>query len=363
MKIGIITIFGNDNFGNKLQNYALIKILENKGCTVETFKNGDYRISQRLKKNIKKIIRTILNIKTYKRERYFLKFNKFLNYSKIKIDYNKGFSKNRINKLNSYDYFVYGSDQIWNCTFEGKTKLMQGIFTDKKKNISFAASIGLNSIPDDFIDIYMNIINNFSKISVREKKAKEILESIAKRNIKVIIDPTLLIGINDWDKVIKKPKKLNIKRKYILLYFLGDISSEKYNIIQSIANKYDCDIINMMDKKSRFYACGPSEFLYLEKNAFLICTDSFHSSAFAFLFNRPFIVYDREQKGIEKMNSRIENLVMTFSLEDRIYNTKKNIDDYLSYSYKKGYDKLKIERKKALNFIDDALGIEDDYFK
>lgn len=363
MKIGIITIYGNENFGNKLQNYALVKILENKGCTVETFINDDYNLFYQIKKNIKKIIYGILNIKTYKRERYFLKFNKYLNYSKIKIDYNKGVNKNKLYELNSYDYYVYGSDQIWNCTFEGKTKLMQGMFTDKKKNISFAASIGLNSIPDKSLKIYTNIINNFSKISVREEKAKEILEPIAKSNIEVILDPTLVIETKNWNKVIKKPKNLNIKRKYILLYFLGDISSKKYNDIQKIANKYDCDIINMMDKNSKFYACGPSEFLYLEKNAFLICTDSFHSSVFAFLFNRPFIVYDREQKGLEAMNSRIENLVKTFSLEDRIYDTKKNIEDYLSYSYKKGYDKLKIEREKALKFIDNAIGIKNDYFK
>ena len=63
------------------------------------------------------------------------------------------------------------------------------------------------------------------------------------------------------------------------------------------------------------------------------------------------------------MNSRIENLVKTFSLQDRIFDTKKNIEDYLSYSYKKGYDKLKIEREKALKFIDNAIGIKNDYFK
>ena len=35
MKIGIITLFG-DNYGNKLQNLAVQKLFESKGCEVET---------------------------------------------------------------------------------------------------------------------------------------------------------------------------------------------------------------------------------------------------------------------------------------------------------------------------------------
>lgn len=363
MKIGIVTIYGNENFGNKLQNYALIKILENCGYIVETFINDNYNFLLKTKKLIKESSLMILNPKRYIRKKYFLDFNKNLNYSKIKIDYNRGVKKSKIKELSQYDYYVYGSDQVWNCTFEGKTKLMQGFFTNKEKNVSFAASIGLNSIPNDSMYIYRNIINNFSKISVREEKAKEILNTIKEEKINVILDPTLILERDIWNKVMKKPKNLKEGKKYILLYFLGNISEERYNKILELADKFDCDIINMMDEKSNFYACGPSEFLFLEKNAFLICTDSFHSSVFAFLFNRPFIVYNREQKNLESMNSRIENLITTFSLEDRTYNVNRNMEEYLSYSYTKGYKNLEIEREKAYNFIYDAIGNKNDYHK
>ena len=68
-----------------------------------------------------------------------------------------------------------------------------------------------------------------------------------------------------------------------------------------------------------FMFVGPSEFLYFEKNAFLICTDSFHSSVFALIFNTPFIVFKREQVNMKNMNSRIENFITKFKLEDRLY--------------------------------------------
>ena len=101
---------------------------------------------------------------------------------------------------------------------------------------------------------------------------------------------------------------LNHKR-YILTYFLGNLSDSRKKEISRIANEYDCEIINLLDKKDPFYSCcGPSEFLYLEKNAFLICTDSFHSSVFAILYDRPFIVFNREDK-LQNMNSRIANLL------------------------------------------------------
>ena len=39
MKVGIITINDNNNYGNRLQNYAVQKILEEKGIEVQTIKN------------------------------------------------------------------------------------------------------------------------------------------------------------------------------------------------------------------------------------------------------------------------------------------------------------------------------------
>lgn len=39
MKIGIVTIVNGASFGNRLQNYATQKVLENNGYTVETINN------------------------------------------------------------------------------------------------------------------------------------------------------------------------------------------------------------------------------------------------------------------------------------------------------------------------------------
>ena len=91
------------------------------------------------------------------------------------------------------------------------------------------------------------------------------------------------------------------------------------NEIRRVAKENNCEVINILDKDSVFYECGPSEFLYLEKHAFLICTDSFHSSVFAILYNRPFIVFDREEENVGNMNSRLETLISKLELKNRKY--------------------------------------------
>ena len=147
------------------------------------------------------------------------------------------------------------------------------------------------------------------------------------------------------------------RSKYILNYFLGELSEERKKEIDRIAKENNCEVINILDKKSPFYQTGPSEFLWLEKNAFLICTDSFHSSVFAILYNRPFIVFDREGNGQGK-NSRIETLISKFKLKNREYNGKNITQENLEHDYTEAYKILEEERKKSDKFLRKALDIE-----
>ena len=84
----------------------------------------------------------------------------------------------------------------------------------------------------------------------------------------------------------------------------------------------------------------------------MICTDSFHSAVFSILYNRPFVLYDREDSEV-KMNSRLETLLNKFGLEDRWYKGK--IDEkFLSADYKID-DVLQKEREKAKKFLEEII--------
>ena len=177
----------------------------------------------------------------------------------------------------------------------------------------------------------------------------------------VLIDPTMLIDCKEWEKICIQPK--NIKKikcdRYILVYFLGKLSNSRKKEIERVAYENKCKIINILDQKSPFYVSGTSEFLWLEKNAYLICTDSFHSSVFALLFNRPFVIFNREEEGMENMGSRIETLLNKFKIENRRYNglniTKENIE----HNYTEAYKILEEERKKSDAFLRKALDFKE----
>ena len=214
------------------------------------------------------------------------------------------------------------------------------------------ASFGIEKIPEDLEEKAKEGLEGLKNISVREEKAKEIVEKLTSRkDVEVLVDPTMMLNEEEWIKVAKKPKMLKSK-KYILNYFLGELSAERKQSIEKLAKENDCEVINILDKESLFYTCGPSEFVYLEKNAFFICTDSFHSCVFAILFQKPFMVFER--KGSSNMNSRIETILRKFFLEDRYYRGEIKKED-LKIDYEKTNLQLENERKKFESFLNKIL--------
>lgn len=352
-KIGIITIYDNSNFGNRLQNYATqetIKKFNMEPITLKNLRRCNEKTSKKseiLKQKIIYIIKRMQNIlKKTKKEKIFEKFNKrYINFSK---NYITGYNAKKIEK--EYDYFITGSDQVWNPVFKRMTYIDLLGFTSSNKKISFSASFGISELTShEQEEKIKEYINDYKGISVRENEGKTIIEKLSDRNdVQVLLDPTMLLTNNEWNKIIKKPQKLK-EEKYILLYFLGPIAEEWKIEINRISKEYNCDIINILDPSSEFYNIGPDEFLYLEKNAFFICTDSFHSSVFAILYNKPFIVFERiiAKKNI---NSRINTLLKKFRLENRRFNGKIS-EQLLNVNYEYCEEILEDERKKSIEFL------------
>ena len=341
-KIGILTIYDNNNYGNRLQCFALQKFIEKQGYNV-------YQLNMNktdLKKKIKSCIKFILN---YKNERIKLKRKKLFN--KFTIDNIKYYKKTRIDEK-EFDNFFVGSDQVWNPYFNTTNENSFLTFADNKKRNSYAASFGINEIPGRFKEEYFEYLSKFNNISVREDTAVKIIKELTgKNNIEVLVDPTMLLSKNDWESKMLEPNEIP-QKKYILNYFLGELSKERKDAIAKFAEENNFEIINILDEKSKFFITGPSEFLYLEANAELICTDSFHSTVFALIFERPFLIFDREDEKAN-MNSRLETLLNKFNIDNRKFNGEIN-NSCLKVNYSI-IDKLDYEIKKAKDFINRVI--------
>lgn len=233
MKVGIMTITNDKpNYGNRLQNYAVQRVLESIGCEVETINNINKRvITKPYKAFVKNIISSIhYNISGFEKDKLntFLREKRFNDFNKKYIKKSKYFvTETNIPKdlADSYDYFVCGSDQIWNPCFLRSSKLDFLTFAKKGQRISYSASFGISEIPEERKAEYKEWINGLDYISVREEAGADIVKNLTGRDATVLVDPTLMLTNEEWRSIAKKPK-LNLEQKYLLTYFLGPISDE-----------------------------------------------------------------------------------------------------------------------------------------
>lgn len=371
-RIGIITLNGYFNYGNRLQNYALQEVLRSYGFEVETILNEPIkRIKEKPSffkraKNliegspIKKINKKI-KVKLYKekldleREAIFREFSdKYIGETDFII------SDNNIpdDLKDRYNFFVTGSDQIWNPYYRNGSSIDFLQFANEDQRVSYAASFGISTIPREYKDNYSLWLKNFKSISVREDAGAKIIKQLTGIDVPVVLDPTMLLTKSDWLS-IAKPADNKPKKRYLLTYFLGEVSTRRKREIDRLAKEYNLIVINLAQFRYQSeYLTGPSEFIDYINSATIFCTDSFHGVAFSILLETPFIVYNREMKASPSMSSRFETVLKTFNFKTRIVNNKSLKKNLFNIDFTEAKSILNQERSKAHNFIKKSLEIE-----
>ena len=336
MKVCIITIVDYKNYGNRLQNCALNKALESLGIEVvnglDFFSKSEWMMAKEKHGGstffIKKIpIRVIkvwhcLREKMARNNRKYAgrmkKLREFTELNMITFPYlyvkdNEDLKRKLDDQ--TIDYYIVGSDQVWNPYYEGHNFEFLD-FTDSKKKLSFSASFGVTDLPDDCKERYVRSLETFRNLSVREKTGKKIIEDLMNRDCHVSVDPTLLLPRCEWENMIKEQNWERYTGDYIVTYFLGEVPQK---ILKSASlNRMKMYCLNDENDVALFGE-GVETFLYLIKNAKYVLTDSFHATVFAIVFNTDFYVFNRTQKGESNMFTRLDSLLELFDLTDRVY--------------------------------------------
>lgn len=355
-KVGIVTIYDSKgNIGNKLQNYAVIKVFNKIGCECRTLATEkDVSLKRIILNNTKyyfdKIFlqKKLFNPYSFDRMKHYMKFNDYLN-----VDYSLLNGKNV-----DYDIYSVGSDQVWNPEFykyDTRRKDFYFLtFARDKKKIAFSPSFGISSIPVEWEKWFTSNLKTFNALSVREEAGAKIISDLVGKEVPVLIDPTLMLDMEEWEKVAKVPKNIDLKKPYVLTYFLGEVSEEIRIKCNEYSDMISGDCYNLMDVNNKSLAnIGPAEFIMLIKNSNLVLTDSFHACVFSFIFNKPFIVYKREGCN-NGMFSRIETFLSKFNLE-RKYDGNCIFNDVLEHDYSNGYKQLEKEKEKVLEYLKKAI--------
>ena len=78
-----------------------------------------------------------------------------------------------------FDAYIAGSDQIWNpCTMMGDMSYFLDFAPNEALKLSYASSFSGVKIPDVFKQEYINNLNRFSAISVREDNGAKAIKEI-----------------------------------------------------------------------------------------------------------------------------------------------------------------------------------------
>ena len=115
INVGIVTI-NNSNYGNRLQNYAVQEVLKGLSTNPITLKNialmnKKTGVFNYFLRNIKHIYKKDDFVDKKEREKFYIEFNKNINFSK------NTFNWFNLKNIKKYDYFITGSDQVWNPNF------------------------------------------------------------------------------------------------------------------------------------------------------------------------------------------------------------------------------------------------------
>ncbi len=353
-KVGIVTFYKANNFGVCLQALATYRFIKNNDYDAEIIQYQcpyEHRTQKWIYKENNKV------------SGYFTSFTKNLLLGKMHY-FKKGFgmvtehyklsderftSFEQMQKLD-YDILVAGSDQIWSSQITGvldQAFLLN--FGKNSKRISIASSLGSKEIPANEREIFQECLRKYSAVSVREMFAKEQLQPLVDKEIKVLMDPTFFFNRDEWINLLgRKSKYFEKKEKYILCYFIAGNKFEYAQRVKAYSEKlglpvWTIQFSNYHWKISDKAILGASieDFIALFANADLILTDSFHGTAFSLNMERNFVPFKHSANPL-----RIINLLERLSLQARLDMEASDYEDVDYTSVKPVLENLREDSKE-----------------
>ena len=257
------------------------------------------------------------------------------------------------------DAFITGSDQVWNHLIIGKDTNYFLDFTEpSKKTCSYAASIGVKMIPEEYAELYKSAIGHIGRISVREQAGIKALEEIGIMGAELNPDPTMLLSKEKWLQLSVAPK---LKKKYILVYKITK-ADKLLKFAKRLSKMTKLPIVYIPnDLKSGSVGAlkldvGPREWLGYIDNAEYVVTNSFHGTMFSILFGKKF--FSEVSGKVNPSTSRLLTLLDLFGLGERTIDRFEEslLEKELSYANIEHI--CSVQKKRAHRFFETVYGEE-----
>lgn len=355
MAIKIATMIG-DNYGSALQAFALQQSIKEcgGGSSIVKLRPKSYIIRfaktyliptkyDGVKKKARKAVSDFKNRRKRRKVREFYQKN-------IVVEIHRTIEELLSNEKSRIT-FICGSDQIWNPQFQ-PNQLFYLDFSTKLniKKYSYAASIAVSSLAKEECEYYKRKLKDFEGVSVREKTGKYLLDELLDKNVRVDVDPVLLLGADKWESMMSARFS---GKDYILLYMLRPMP-ELLSFAKMVAQSRGLKLLYIGDfdyDDADIESChdaGVEDFLNAIYSARYVITNSFHATVFSTIFMKKFCSY-----AVSRTGTRVLDFLDDFNLQEcRIDDL--NRTDY-SFNQKIDWDEISsiINRKKqgSLKYI------------
>lgn len=361
-RVGIVSynMYGNfTNYGSALQTYALHQAINR--ISPESIESivVDYCPDILADKDILNPMKNMWDTNVEARERCRLTLPAIReNYEKFKRFYqnnyalsNKKYTSDNFNDSLSeecLDGYVCGSDTIFSVPefgfddgFYANYPVMRG------HSVAYAASFGDYDIPSCHLPELATKLGNFNSIALRESDKLSLVQSITTIPVHKVVDPTLLLTAEDYDRILEEPK---LDKPYLLLYSRrGDNVMQEFAERVAAANGWNVVEISLnawnANRHIMRYDAGVEEFLGLVKHAQMVVTNSFHGMIFAVQFRRPFYIFSRKL-----CNTKISEMLDLFGITDRLLTTGKE-PEAIPIDYESVHARIDDARRNSLHIL------------
>ena len=346
--IGVVGCWWGTNYGSCLNGYAVYKILKSFGLKIWMINRHDFG-ARRDTPNVK-----------FARKMY--------EDDEVSPIIHMG----QMNKMNEKcDTFLAGSDQIWKYWLNRLYDLefMLKFADDSKKKISFGSSFGhaWDSTPKEVLPETYRLMRRFDAISVRENSGVDICREVYGLKAQKVIEPVFCLSIQEYMELAQKAE-IDETEPFMLTYIL-DPTEEIRKAILAYSELLGVKAVNVLDLDYMVYEENrkklnlenilpqilPEDLMRLYSKCSFVLTDSFHGTAFAIIFNKPFLSVINMKRGAVRFTEMLEK----FDLMNHLAQDPASIPIDSKYTEDIDYTAInkmiKDEREEAIAWLKNAI--------
>ncbi|MEU4711137.1 polysaccharide pyruvyl transferase family protein [Nocardia salmonicida] len=371
MRVAIVTLHREINFGSALQAVALARVvgdLGHQGVLVDYTREGRVGLGairhryRTFRGSGPRRLVTSIEASVELCAARLLRFGPFVRRGSRHTRRYRGIEQLRRLPPQA-EVLMTGSDQVWNANYN--LGVDRGFFLDfglaTTRRVAYAASFGTDEIVDGTWDETRTLLRRYSAIGVREIQGERILDSLGLPS-QVVVDPTILLDRPRWLGFASSRSRGVPREPYLLVYCVEDDRREVVaEIATAVARVRGLRIVQVAPAGRQDRVSGlrgplrasPAQFLRMFADAAYVVTSSFHGTAFSLTFEKQFVSVPPPQFA-----SRAQTILAAVGLSERLTSSLPTALALEDLDYDQVRPTLESLRGTSLAFLCGALGTD-----